>query len=189
MRNLALNRSLAPAAPVNCACELVSPTGDGADQVWVTQGDAQRPDLRAQIAFFDDPARPNAADQHVLVDERSVRLDQHHQHVEGAPAEFYRPAISEHFAAMRQDPETAELDARRRFGHRIHGRAIVEQIFVGFTVFGCVDTEAISGAPRGEQRLKSPTAAPVIVGEVLREKEPMLRAHSSGIPALRSPTK
>ena len=40
--------------------------------------------------------------------------------IEGAPAELYRPAVDENFAAMRQDPETAELDARRRFRDGIH---------------------------------------------------------------------
>jgi len=62
------------------------------------------------------------ADQLVLADDHPVGLDQCHQHVEGPSAEFYRPAIGKNFTAMRQDPETAELDARRRFGHGIHGQ-------------------------------------------------------------------
>jgi hypothetical protein len=28
------------------------------------------------------------------------------------------------FAALRQDPETAEFEAHRRFGHGIHGRRV-----------------------------------------------------------------
>jgi hypothetical protein len=117
-----LHRSLAgPAAHTNLAGELVAATGDRPDQIGVRQGYAQRPYLGAQIAFFDDPARPDAADQLVLADDRPVGLDQRHEHIEGAPAELYRPAVGENFAAMRQDPETAELDARRRFGHGIHG--------------------------------------------------------------------
>jgi len=35
---------------------------------------------------------------------------------------------------MRQDPETAEFDARRRFGHGIHGEILAE-ISRNFTVF------------------------------------------------------
>jgi hypothetical protein len=78
--------------------------------------------LGTKIALFDDPARPDAADQLVLPDHHSVRLDQRHQQIKGAAAESYRPAVGENFAAMRQDPETAELDARRRFGQGIHSR-------------------------------------------------------------------
>ena len=65
--------------------------------------------------------RPGAADQLVLANDLPVSLDQRHQHVVGPAAELYRPVVGENFAAMRQDPETAELDARRRFGHGIHG--------------------------------------------------------------------
>ena len=74
-----------------------------------------------QIAFLDHPAGPNSAHQLVPADDRPVGLDQRDKQVVGAATEFYRPAIGENFAAMRQDPETAELDARRRFGHGIHG--------------------------------------------------------------------
>ena len=88
------------------------------------QGRAEGPDLGAQIAFLDDPTRPDAADQLVLADNRPVRVHQCHEYVEGAPAEFDRLSVGENFAAMRQDPETAELDARRRFGYRIHGRRL-----------------------------------------------------------------
>ena len=49
-----------------------------------------------------------------------MRVDQRQECVEGAPAEFYRPAVDENLAAMRQHPETAELDARRRFGYGAH---------------------------------------------------------------------
>ena len=86
----------------------------------VRQRYAQRLDLGAQITLFDDPAGPSAADQLVLADDCPVCLDQRHQHVEGAPAELYRPAFGKNFAAMRQDPETAELDARRCLERGIH---------------------------------------------------------------------
>jgi hypothetical protein len=123
--DLALDWPLAaPAAPVHFTRELVAAPGDCADEVRVRQRHAERPDLGAQIALFDDPARPDAANQLVFADDRAVGLDQRHEYVEGAPAEFDRPAVGKNFAAMRQDPETAELDARRRFGHGIHGRRL-----------------------------------------------------------------
>jgi len=105
---------------VNRARELVAAPGNRADEVWDPQGCAERLDLSSQVALFDDPAWPNAAHQLVLADDRPVGLDQRHEHVVGAPAELYRPTVGKNFAATRQDPETAELDARRRFGHWIH---------------------------------------------------------------------
>jgi hypothetical protein len=117
-----LHASLAaPEAGAHLGGELIAATGDRTDQVGVGQSYAERPDLGAQIALFDDPTRPGAADQLVFADDGPVGLDQRHKHVEGAPAELYRPTVGKNFAAMRQDPETAELDARRRFGHGIHG--------------------------------------------------------------------
>jgi hypothetical protein len=38
------------------------------------------------------------------------------------PPELYQLAVSEKLAAMRHDPEMAELDDRRRFGRKIHSR-------------------------------------------------------------------
>jgi hypothetical protein len=69
---------------------------------------------------LDDPVGPHARHQRVLGDDGSARLDQRHQHVEGAPAELDRPAVGEQLAAMRQHPETAERDARRWLGGGIH---------------------------------------------------------------------
>ena len=40
--------------------------------------------------------------------------------IKGTPADPDRLAVNQKLAAMRQDPETAELDDRRRLGHRIH---------------------------------------------------------------------
>jgi hypothetical protein len=120
-RNLRLDRTLAAAgAPASLASELIAAPRNRADQVCVPQGYAECPDLSAQIALFDDPARPDPADQFVLANDRAVGCDQRHKDIIGAPAEFYRPAVGENLAAMRQDPETAELDARRPFGHGIH---------------------------------------------------------------------
>ena len=72
-----------------------------------------------QIALFDDPARPDAADQLVFADDRPIGLDQRNEHIEATAAELYRPAVGKNFAAMRHDPETAELDARQRLGQGI----------------------------------------------------------------------
>jgi len=80
--------------------------------------------LGVQIVVLDDPARPDTAHQLVFADDGAVGLDQHHEHIESAPAEFHRPAVGEYFAALRQDPETAELEPRRRFGPVIHGRLL-----------------------------------------------------------------
>ena len=113
-------RLATPAIAVNRARKLVAAPGNRVDQVWDPQGGTERPDLCSQVAFFDDPARPNAAHQLIFADDRPVGLDQCYEHVVGAPAELYRPAVGKNFAAMRQDPETAELDARRSFGHGIH---------------------------------------------------------------------
>jgi hypothetical protein len=75
------------------------------------------------IVFLDDPVRPHPRHQRVLADDLSARLDQRRQHVEGAPAELDRLAVSKQLAAMRQHPEMSERDASRCIGggiHRIH---------------------------------------------------------------------
>src|SRR6516164_4822805 len=51
-------------------------------------------------------------------------LDQHHEYIESTPAEFHQSAVGENFTALRQDPETTELEARRGFGYGIHGRRL-----------------------------------------------------------------
>jgi hypothetical protein len=76
--------------------------------------------------LFSSTIRPgqDAADQLVFTDDGPVGFDQHHEHIESKPAELHRPAVGENFAALRQDPETAELEARRRLGYGIHGRRL-----------------------------------------------------------------
>jgi hypothetical protein len=81
---------------------------------------SQRRDLGLQAVLLDDPARPDAFHERILADHRSACLDQHHQHVERAPAELQRPAIGEELAAVRQDPETAEFDRCRRYWDGFH---------------------------------------------------------------------
>jgi len=58
--NLPLYTALGAGAHVSG--ELIASTSDRANQVAVRQGRAERPDLAAQIALFDDPARPGATD-------------------------------------------------------------------------------------------------------------------------------
>jgi hypothetical protein len=65
---------------------------------------------------------PDTAQQLVLDDHRSRGFDQRHQHIEGAVAETYRPAVGEQLAAMRGDAEVAKFDDRRRVGLAKHGR-------------------------------------------------------------------
>jgi len=71
---------------------------------------AVSPKCRAWLpVLIDDPAWPDAARERVLADHHPQRLDQRHQHVEGAAAEPYRPAVG-------GDPETA--DRHHRGGDR-----------------------------------------------------------------------
>jgi hypothetical protein len=52
-----------------------------------------------------------------------------------APGELYRLIVSENFAALRQDPETAELEARRRFGHGSMDRECKADLFRRIQIF------------------------------------------------------
>ena len=54
--------------------------------------------------------------------------------IERLPAQFHRPAIGEQLAAMRQDPETAEVDGCSRIGCETH-ELIVNPISEDFKVF------------------------------------------------------
>ena len=110
---------------VDLAGELVAAPGYGAHQVAVAgERLAQRRDLHLQVVLFDDPAGPDAAHQLVLAQDRAARVDQRDEHVEGAPAQLERDAVCEQFAALPQQPETAELDDRRRIGTLIHGQRL-----------------------------------------------------------------
>jgi len=92
---------------------LITASRDRPDQVTIrTEGFAQYRNRALQAVLLDDPAGPDAAHQLVLADDSPRRLDQRHQHVEIAAAEFDRSAVGKKFAAMRHDPETAELDDR-----------------------------------------------------------------------------
>jgi hypothetical protein len=107
---------MACTARPNFAHELVTPTHNRPDQVALRESLAQRLYLGVQVAVLDDPARPDPAHQLVFADDGAICLNQCHEHIESTPAELHRPAVGEHFATLRQDPETAELEARWRFG-------------------------------------------------------------------------
>ena len=106
---------------VDLGRKLVAASGHGTDQIAIrTESGAQRRNLPLEIIFLDDPIGPHARHQRILGNHCAVRLDQRHQHVKGATAELDRPAVGEQFAAMRQQEETPERDARRCFGSGIH---------------------------------------------------------------------
>jgi hypothetical protein len=118
-RNCRLVR--APRQHADLAGKLVAASGDRADQIPLRpEGGAQRRDLGLQIVFLDDPVGPHARHQRVLADDLAARLDQRHQHIEGAPAELDRLAVSDELAAVRHHPETPERDTRRCFGGAFH---------------------------------------------------------------------
>jgi hypothetical protein len=97
--------------------ELVPASGDRADQLaFRPKGAAQRRNLSLQIVVLNHPAGPHARHQRVFADDGAARLDQHRQHVKSTAAEPDRLVVGEELAAMRQQPETTERDARRRSG-------------------------------------------------------------------------
>jgi hypothetical protein len=105
--------------------ELVAASGKRADQVAIrSEGVAQGRDLDLQAVLLDDPVRPDTVHQRVFADDSPLPLDKRHQHIKAAPAKVDRLTVGEELAAMRHDPETAELDDRRRFYREIHSRGL-----------------------------------------------------------------
>src|SRR5207248_9456445 len=91
-------------ARADLAGELVTSPRNRTDEVTIrAEGFAQRGNRALQAVFLDGPASPAAAHQLVFADDSPWRLDQRHQHVEIASAEFDRPAVSQQVAAMRPD--------------------------------------------------------------------------------------
>src|SRR5215471_14019728 len=108
----------------NLGSELVAATDDGPNEVVVRESPAQCFYLGLEIVVLNNPAWPDPAHQLVFADDGPVGLDQHDENIESTPAEFHRLTVGEHFAALRQDPETTEFEARRRFGCGMHGRRL-----------------------------------------------------------------
>src|SRR6516164_2675872 len=97
------------------AGELVTSPGNRPDQLAVrAKGFAQCGNLALQPVFFDDPVRPDPAQQLVLTNHSPWGLNQRQQQVEGTAAESHRPALDEQLAATRRDAEAAKFDDRRR---------------------------------------------------------------------------
>jgi hypothetical protein len=69
--------------------------------------------------FLNVAVGPDPAHQRVLAEDSPASLDQRHENIKGTPADPDRSAVEQKLAAMRQNPEAAELDDRRRLGHRI----------------------------------------------------------------------
>jgi hypothetical protein len=77
---------------------------------------AQRGDLNLEISPLDKNARPNKGQELVFCDKRPIGVDENHQEIKGASAQFHRHAIGKQLPAPRQYAETAEL--QRRVGGR-----------------------------------------------------------------------
>src|SRR5258708_38971158 len=74
-------------APKDLAGELITAPGDRPDEIAVrAESGAQCRNLNLQIVLLDDAIRPYALHQSALADDRSLRIDQCHEHVKSAPA-------------------------------------------------------------------------------------------------------
>ena len=67
------------------------------------------------IVLFYHRVGPDAAQELVFADERAARLDQDHQYIEGTAAKLDGEPIGAELAAVRQQPEPAELDSPHCF--------------------------------------------------------------------------
>ena len=63
----------------------------------------------------------NSAQDLVLGNERAARLDEDHEHIERAAAQFNGDSVGAELAAVRQQPEPAELDSLQGFVGQPHG--------------------------------------------------------------------
>jgi hypothetical protein len=92
----------------NCGSKPVTAADLGADQVAViTKHPAQRGDLNLQVCLRNNHARPNTAKDLVLVDQRSVGLQQDQKDVEGTRPQLDRCAVGKQLPAAQQHAEAA----------------------------------------------------------------------------------
>jgi hypothetical protein len=97
--------------PVRDGGEPVTPAMLGLNKLAIlAKRFAQGKDLELQIVGADDHTRPNPALQLVFCNERSIGLDEHHQYIERACAEFDRHAAGEQSTLAQQHAEAAELE-------------------------------------------------------------------------------
>ena len=73
---------------------------------------AQRGDLKLDVFFRHDDARPHPAEELFFRDERAIRLQEDQKEIEGARAELDWNAIGEQLSPAQQDAETAEFEIR-----------------------------------------------------------------------------
>jgi len=71
------------------------------------------------LSGWEEPAPTGVVDE-TTVAAASRGFDQGHQHIERPAAERYRPSAGKQLAAMREDAEVAELNARRCVGLANH---------------------------------------------------------------------
>src|SRR5260370_35041626 len=89
------------------AGELITAPGDRPDEIAVrAESGAQCRNLNLQIVLLDDAIRPYALHHSALADDRSLRIDQCHEHVKSAPADLDWSSVGKELAAVRPNLET-----------------------------------------------------------------------------------
>ena len=73
---------------------------------------AQCRNLKLDVFFRHDDARPHPAHELLFGDERAVGLQQDQQEIEGARTELDRNAVGEQLSPAQQNAETAEFEIR-----------------------------------------------------------------------------
>jgi hypothetical protein len=75
------------------------------------KGFAQCRDLKPDVLFRHEDARPHPAHELLVSDERAVGLQQDQQEIEGARAELNWNAVGEQLSPAQQNAETAEFES------------------------------------------------------------------------------
>ena len=89
----------------------------GADQIAVGAERFTQPgDLKFNVFFDDDDARPHPAEELSFGDERAIGFQKDYQDIEGAAADLDRNAIGEQLPPAQKDAKTAEFEIRAAFG-------------------------------------------------------------------------
>jgi len=102
--------------------EAVALAGHRPDQIPIlSERLAQRRDLDHKVVLFYHRVRPDSAQNLVLGDEPAARLNEDHEHIEGAAAKLDRDPIGAELPAVRQQPEPTELDSPQGLVGQLHG--------------------------------------------------------------------
>lgn len=75
--------------------------------------------MNVDVILLDDEARPYTSYQHILGDERSLRLGQHGQDIESPAAQWHRQSVARQNALAKVQREPTK--AQRGLGHSAHG--------------------------------------------------------------------